>query len=107
MRNQLTIYFPKKNETGLWVCFFMEAARLFFCGGGDFFIDFFVEYFIDHSTGCMLLLMCIGEMAEWLKASDCKSDDVCLRRFESCSLHHPVALFVLHLWYKRRIRVVL
>ena len=30
-----------------------------------------------------------GGMAERSKASDCKSDDVRLRRFESCSLHHP------------------
>ena len=27
-------------------------------------------------------------MAEWLKAADCKSASECLRRFESCSLHH-------------------
>ena len=26
-------------------------------------------------------------MAEWLKAPDCKSGDVSLRRFESYSLH--------------------
>ena len=28
-----------------------------------------------------------GEMAEWLKAADCKSADECLRRFESFSPH--------------------
>ena len=27
-------------------------------------------------------------MAEWLKAADCKSADVRLRRFESYPLHH-------------------
>ena len=29
-----------------------------------------------------------GGVAEWLKAADCKSVDVCLRRFESYPLHH-------------------
>ena len=28
-----------------------------------------------------------GKMAEWSKASDCKSDNICLRRFKSCSLY--------------------
>ena len=30
----------------------------------------------------------LGQMAEWLKAADCKSADVRLRRFESYPLHH-------------------
>ena len=34
----------------------------------------------------------IGGMVEWLKASDCKSDDASLRRFESYSLHHHVVI---------------
>jgi hypothetical protein len=29
-----------------------------------------------------------GEMAEWLKAADCKSVHASVRRFESYSLHH-------------------
>ena len=29
-----------------------------------------------------------GGVAEWLKAADCKSADVRLRRFESYPLHH-------------------
>lgn len=32
--------------------------------------------------------MISGEMAEWLKAADCKSARVRVRRFESFSLHH-------------------
>ena len=32
-----------------------------------------------------------GGVAEWLKAADCKSADVRLRRFESYPLHHVVA----------------
>ena len=31
----------------------------------------------------------LGEMAEWSKASDCKSDNICLRRFKSYSLQAP------------------
>ena len=30
----------------------------------------------------------LGGVAEWLKAADCKSVDVRLRRFESYPLHH-------------------
>ena len=33
-----------------------------------------------------------GEIPEWSKGSDCKSDGVCLRRFESFSRHHPRAV---------------
>ena len=29
-----------------------------------------------------------GRVAEWLKAADCKSADVCLRRFEPSPFHH-------------------
>ena len=32
-----------------------------------------------------------GGVAEWLKAADCKSADVRLRRFESYPLHHGAA----------------
>ena len=33
-----------------------------------------------------------GGVAEWLKAADCKSADVRLRRFESYPLHQPVGM---------------
>ena len=42
----------------------------------------------------------IGGMVEWLKASDCKSDDASLRRFESYSLHHNIKYKVLSPLYK-------
>ena len=38
----------------------------------------------------------IGGMVEWLKASDCKSDDASLRRFESYSLHHYYKKYFLY-----------
>ena len=34
-------------------------------------------------------------MAEWLKATDCKSVDDCLRRFESFSAQFPFLYFFL------------
>ena len=32
-----------------------------------------------------------GEVPEWTKGADCKSAGLCLRRFESFPLHHPLA----------------
>ena len=44
-------------------------------------------------TSAARVLLCLrGGVAEWLKAADCKSADVRLRRFESYPLHHAVAL---------------
>src|SRR6476620_1990077 len=36
-----------------------------------------------------------GEVAEWLKAADCKSARASVRWFESSPLHHPASLFEL------------
>lgn len=77
---------PQAREDSILILFVEKC--IFFCRKVCFFVDFFVRYFIDHKIRCVLNDMPVGEMAEWLKASDCKSDDVCLRRFESCSLHH-------------------
>ena len=33
-----------------------------------------------------------GRVAEWLMAADCKSADLCLRKFESFPFHHKTRL---------------
>ena len=44
-----------------------------------------------------------GEIPKWPKGSDCKSDGVCLRRFESFSLHH-IKFSVVGEKLKRKVR---
>ena len=43
-------------------------------------------------------------MAEWLKATDCKSVDVCLHRFESCFSHNITLLFFSSLFFLTKLK---
>ena len=61
----------------------MAAKKLFDMANGELYIcKLFTE--IPGTTGAR---MEIGQMAEWLKATDCKSVLVRVRRFESFSAH--------------------
>ncbi len=42
---------------------------------------------LDEGKACFVLVLVFGQMAEWLKATDCKSVLFGVRRFESFSAH--------------------
>ena len=56
-------------------------------GGSNPFAGSFSYLAFSKSNQIIIKIEPKGEMAEWLKAADCKSADECLRRFESFSPH--------------------